>query len=298
MNRYFEPGQTSFSDHLRTTILSVDDILHHCCEVGYVVDNEIEDMDNSATTPGMTTLTMATRPTSVQGMWTPGTYQLGLPNAQTSMIPGLQGSRSSSVATSAQTPLTADSNKAFSLASSNTVYTSSSVNSPGTASQTQHQSNLPVAGLGISQSSGLPRMESDLPGMDSSSMAIAAGQVEGAYARETSESVADTMAFFGYDGVSTNEYAQGVSMKEIEAFTDTDYSSVDPQLAFAVAQLQYSNQEFPFTEQFDPTNNFELSFDPSFGDEYNSFNVSSHDDGGAYFSSNFFDLDTTEYSLP
>ena len=87
-------------------------------------------------------------------------------------------------------------------------------------------------------------------------------------------------------------------MKDIEALPDTDYSSVNPQLAFAVAQLQYSNQEFPVTEQFDPTNNFELSFDPSFGDEYTSFNVSNHDDGGAYFSSNFFDLDTTEYSLP
>lgn len=81
MSRYFEPEPISFSDHLRTSILSVDDILDYYCEVGYVIDNDIQDKDNSATTPRITTLTMATRPTSVQEMWTPRTYSLGLQNA-------------------------------------------------------------------------------------------------------------------------------------------------------------------------------------------------------------------------
>lgn len=129
-------------------------------------------------------------------------------------------------------------------------------------------------------------------------MTIAPGQMEGAYARETSENAGDTEAFIAYNDVTNNEYAQGVSMKDIETYPYTDYSSVNPQIACAVAQLQYANQEFPFTAQFDPTNNFDLSFDPSFGDEHASFNISSHDDGGAYFTSSFFDLDTTEVGAP
>lgn len=282
MNR--RPGWTpnALGDHLRTTNLSVEDIIRHCYEVGYIIDDKPQAISSeTATSSAVPSLSMAARPTTtftaqVEVASTRRRTKLARrarsSGRRADPLPGSVPSFSVDGVTPAQLSLPAgpptqsiDANvNVVSNFNHHTVVASEGLFGMGAVSSPHSANTNSVAGLHpytIHHDTHLGSVMATEHGAGTSQH------------YEVSPSVATS----DNEVPPSEEHSQGQYGQEF--ISDHGGVNIDAgaEMAAQIQQLQEMQDQYPFDAQFNPFQNVGLHFDPMDGDVFNTFNISHFD---------------------
>ncbi|KAL2353818.1 mating-type protein MAT alpha 1-domain-containing protein [Cryomyces antarcticus] len=234
MNRKFMPDNSTFDEHLRTSNLSVEDIVSYCRETGYFVENELSSIGaepSSALT--YSTLTMATQPTAA----------LVVQSDHFSIGGGLVNLQ----------PVLADAARQPAVTSNHAINISIDP-----SSNTSNTAQVPLSIVVPDASTVLEPLDNSFRTSDF----IPDGF--GSFASQGLQGFAAGMEVF--DKMLADTQEQG--LVRVHAI------AADAEMRKQIQALKDSQAQFPFNSQFDPANLSDMDFNPAIGDGFNTYNIS------------------------